>query len=212
MRISDYTGMKIGRLTVEREADKLPGNKNRRWLCTCECGKKVVVFGYNLATKHTLSCGCAKSEYYINKNTIHGQSHTRLYGIWCKIKDRCYCESCNAYKYYGARGIIMSDEWKNDFVAFYKWAMTNGYREDLSIDRIDNNGCYTPDNCRWTDVETQMNNMSTNRMITVDGITLTQRQWERRICVCRGKLWKIRNSGKSVEEYIKSKMEGKNDK
>ena len=212
MKAIDLTGRKFGRLEVIKEAPKIPGNKNRRWLCRCKCGKETIVFGHNLKSGHAKSCGCALKEYDIAKNTIHGKRYHRLYNIWCKIKERCHNPNSKAYSRYGGRGIKLCQEWDENFENFYIWACENGYNTNLTIDRIDNNQGYSPDNCRWATTKTQNNNTSQNRYFTVNEKTMTQRQWEELLGLPRGKLWKIRNSGKNVEEYIAKRLEDYHDK
>ena len=156
MKLIDLTGKKFGRLTVLRRAESI--NKRTLWLCRCECGNKVVVEAYNLKTGHTQSCGCLQREATSEANKTHGKTHSRLYRIWICMQNRCYRRSYHAYKHYGGRGITVCDEWLHNFQTFYDWAMTNGYRDDLSIDRIDTNKGYSPDNCRWTTMAEQNKN------------------------------------------------------
>ncbi len=148
----DLTGQKYGKLFVIERAE----NKENRpaWLCKCDCGNIVVVKGSNLRSGHTKSCGC----FRIEKITTHDKTHTRLYTIWHQMKERCYRESSRNYKYYGARGIRICNDWKNDFSKFYEWAMKNGYNDKLTIDRINTNGNYEPSNCRWATISEQNKN------------------------------------------------------
>ena len=97
--------------------------------------------------------------------------------IWRAMKERCYNSKCEAYHNYGGRGIIVCDEWLHNFKAFYDWSITNGYRDDLTIDRIDVNGNYEPSNCRWVTRLTQANNQRTNHLITYKGETHTMAEW-----------------------------------
>ena len=106
----------------------------------------------------------------------HGLSKTRLNRIWRRMRYRCFTETCDSFKDYGGRGITICNEW-NDFTIFYSWAINNGYRDDLSIDRIDVNGNYCPENCRWTTQSEQMNNRRNNHFITYQGKTKTISQW-----------------------------------
>ena len=110
-------------------------------------------------------------------NYKHGFGKTRLYHIWKNMKQRC--DNTNSHKYYiyGARGITVCDEWKNDFMIFYNWSMNNGYKDNLSIDRIDNEKGYNPENCRWVNNKTQANNRRNNILITYDGVTNNLKQW-----------------------------------
>lgn len=168
----DITGQKFGRLTALYKLHNCHKD-HTYWLCICECGNLTEVNSGNLRNNHTRSCGC------LNKDTItkHGKFKTRLYRIWRGMKDRCHYKTCKAYTNYGARGIIVCDEWKDDFETFYNWAMDNNYRDDLTIDRIDYNKNYTPDNCRWVDRKTQNRNMRNNRNYTIDGETKCLAEW-----------------------------------
>ena len=156
-RSIDLTGQRFGRLTVEKRAGTSQ-NGNVLWACKCDCGNITVVKGYSLKNSITRSCGCLIAESTKDRNTTHGLRKTRLYRIWANMKDRCLNSNAPGYLYYGGRGITICDEWKNDFLQFYDWAMANGYADDLSIDRIDNDKGYNPDNCRWATHSEQMRN------------------------------------------------------
>ena len=147
-RVTDLTGREFGRLTVIQRSGS---NKDGRatWLCICECGETVVKTGKLLLNGHCRSCGCGEYENRVNNVTSHRLSNTRLYNIWKAMKQRCYYPKHKDYHNYGARGIVVCDEWRDDFKAFYDWALSHGYREDLTIDRIEVDGNYEPSNCRW---------------------------------------------------------------
>lgn len=152
----DLKGKRFGRLTV---IDRLPTvNKRVMWLCKCDCGNETPVDSQNLRYGHTQSCGCIHRETLSKASTTHGNSKTRLYGIWNHMKTRCYRKSYHAFRHYGGRGIRICDEWRNNFDAFQDWAMSNGYEEHLSIDRINTDGNYSPDNCRWVTMADQNKN------------------------------------------------------
>ena len=179
----DLSGKKFGKLTVVRLDHIEKRNNGKRnyyfyhWLCQCECGNECIIIGNYLKMRATVSCGCYRKELSRKKLLKHGLCKTRLYRIWTHMKERCYKKYCKDYKNYGQRNIIMCDEWKNDFVKFYEWALNNNYKENLTIDRIDVNGNYEPDNCRWSTIEEQANNMRSNHLLTFNNKTQTMSQW-----------------------------------
>jgi len=175
-KLIDLTGQKFGKLTVLKkvESDKYG---HTRWLCQCDCGNETKVAGYHLKDKTISSCGCYQKEVKSVLHLKHGQCRTRLYGIYNGIKKRCYNKKEKNYTKYGARGIVVCDEWLDDFMNFYSWSMANGYKDNLTIDRIDVNGNYEPNNCRWTTQKTQQNNRRDNHLITYNGKTQTLSQW-----------------------------------
>lgn len=144
-------GKKYGRLTVLYETEEKQGT-NKIWMCKCDCGSVVKVNTGRLG-KTTFSCGC----YRTDKIRTHNMSNTRIYNIWILMKRRCNNPNVSGYENYGGRGIKVCDEWE-EFEPFYSWAMDNGYSDDLSIDRVDNDGDYNPSNCRWATNTEQVNN------------------------------------------------------
>lgn len=164
-RTIDMIGQRFGKLTVIESAGvhtAPSGSRSAKWRCLCDCGKEAVVFGTNLRRGHTTTCGCSQKEKE-GTHITHNKTHTRLYNIWKGMKTRCTNPNHQYYKHYGGRGIMVCDEWLHDFAAFHKWAYANGYDEtakfgQCTIDRIDVNGNYCPDNCRWADMKTQVQN------------------------------------------------------
>lgn len=176
--IKDLTGQRFGQLTVLGIEDR-PGRKTY-WICQCDCGNTKTVRSDSLQSGAIRSCGCLKrsqDKVNLTANHSHKMSGTRLYGIWVNMKGRCYNIHDARYHRYGGRGIQVCEEWKNDFSAFCSWSLENGYAEDKTIDRIDNDGDYRPDNCRWTTVKAQCNNRSTNINITIGNATKTLTEW-----------------------------------
>lgn len=203
-KFQDLTGQRFGRLVVLGIAERR--KTATRFLCKCDCGNETVVLSTNLKSGHTQSCGCWQDESRSIVHTKHGMKDTRLYGVWGKMKDRCLRENNPSYPRYGGRGITICDEWL-DFASFAEWAMVNGYDKDApygecTLDRIDNNKGYSPDNCRWVNEQVQANNRRSNKIVTYNGESHTVAEWSRILGIKLGTLTAGLWSGIPFEHYV----------
>lgn len=198
MRQKNYDGMRFGRHVVLRRDHK--DEKGYWWfLCRCDCGNEFMLRQGHVSDP--CGCGCRKG------SPIHHSTNTRLYGIWCGIKARCYNPKTDSYPNYGGRGITVCDEWIHNFIAFRDWAMANGYDEnaefgECTIERKDGNGNYEPSNCKWATQKEQSNNIRNNRRITYNGETLTIAEWAERLGVNYHTLYTRLDRGWSLDEVF----------
>ena len=167
-------GVRFGRYTV-LEYSHCVGYAHF-YKCLCDCGNISIV---RISSLKKNRYGCSKCKKYLE--TANGFSRNRIYKIWKKMLSRCYNSKEKFFYRYGKRGITVCDEWKNDFMAFYNWANNNGYKKELTIDRINNNGNYCPENCRWATRKEQANNTSRNKIIEFNGTKMTASQWSEKI-------------------------------
>lgn len=164
--LKDISGVRYGKLlVVDRVEDHISQNGRRcvMWRCLCDCGNYTEVSSNQLTSGKTKSCGCLRKEKLSKGNPKHNGSHDRLYKVYHNMINRCYNPNSNDYKYYGKRGVSICDEWTDDYLAFKKWAYASGYDDSAefgkcTIDRIDVNGNYSPNNCRWVDMNIQSQN------------------------------------------------------
>lgn len=184
MGIKDLSGKRFGYLTaIQYTGKKTKSGHNAIWLCKCDCGNYVEVNSGQLQSSGIHSCGCYVRERMSKLNYKHGGKKERLYMVWESIKRRCYDKSFPEYDNYGGRGISVCNDFM-DYAKFREWALANGYDKNAkqqmcTIDRIDVNGNYTPENCRWVSAKVQQNNRRNNRIITYKGETHTLAEWNR---------------------------------
>lgn len=199
--LKDLTGQRFGRLIV---LEYVGAKKHKRlWRCRCDCGGMKIVATAALNNGNVRSCGCLNKEVTIKRSTKHGKTGTPLYGTWKSMKSRCYNPNMNCYGRYGARGITVCDDWKNNFENFYQWSIEHGYREGLKIDRINNNEGYNPDNCRWVTHLENCNNRSTCHIIWYNGKGKTISEWARDFNVSRSVFSsRLKGVSYSIEKYL----------
>lgn len=169
-------GQRLGRLIV-LECVGVDKYHNRMWKCKCDCGGYIITTANILKRGKAQSCGCLQKEKAAMQHYRHGQYKSRLYGIWEEMKRRCKDKKCWKYQYYGGKGIAVCNTWDEDYLSFAEWALKHGYSDNLSIDRIDNNKGYSPDNCRWATKREQARNRSNNVLITYNGKTQILVEW-----------------------------------
>lgn len=192
--------MRFERLVVIGRAD---GKRSSKWHCRCDCGNEVDVYKDNLLRGRTKSCGCYHKDEAKQRHTTHGKSGTKLHGVWWGMIQRCYYDKHIDYRWYSSRGITVCDEWRKNFQAFYDWAIQNGYGDGLSIDRIDNDLGYSPDNCRFISAKEQAQNRHTNLNYTYNGETKCLKQWAEAFGIKYGTLYCRIKRGIAFEEAIK---------
>ena len=199
-------GKRFGKLLVVSPY----GTKNgaSMWLCKCDCGNTAIKKGAALKAGVGCHCGCVKNEMLRKRFQTHNLSRTRLYKIWNGMKNRCSNTNLREYKYYGGRGIKVCNEWKEDFMKFYDWAIANDYADELTIDRIDVDGDYSPSNCRWITNREQQFNKRNNVLLTHNGETKTLTEWceEKHLAyqTLRGRIYRL---GWSIDKAIETPVD-----
>ena len=203
--VIDITGQRFGNLTViENVGVNRWGEK--MWRCLCDCGNETIIRGSALRSGKQTSCGCIGRINMAQAHIKHGhckrsEKKPRLYSIYSNLKDRCINPYNKAYKNYGGRGINVCPEWMNDFQAFYDWSMANGYKPGLTIDRIDNDKGYSPNNCRWTTYKVQANNTRRNYIVNFNGCKMTLQQFTDKVsCFSSSGIKKMLEHGMTAEE------------
>lgn len=206
-RFRDLTGCNFGRLKVIRRGGDYiypNGRRRPRWECLCSCGNTTVVSANNLIKGVTTSCGCFQKENMSKLKRKHGGYADRepLFSIWCGVRKRCLSPKASNYSNYGGRGISICKEWKDNYDSFRIWSIKNGYRQGLSLDRIDNNSGYSPENCRWTTPIVQQNNRRSNINIAYNGETHTLKEWSRIIGISYSTLYQRYKYGWNIKRML----------
>lgn len=204
----DLTGKRYGRLTVVEYAGKTNNGKTL-WKCNCDCGEIAIIRSDRLKSGETKSCGCERKEKSAERMTIHGNSCKRLYKIWRGIINRTSNPKTKVYERYGARGILICEEWKKSFETFERWALENGYEDTLTIDRINSNGDYCPENCRWTDWKTQENNRRNVKKFLYNGEVKTIPELAEKADIRTETLRERINNGMEIHNAVEKPVKGK---
>lgn len=203
-RYKDISDKRFGRLIAIKVIGREEVSRCVLWECECDCGKKTIVRSSSLLSGSTKSCGCLQKDRaaeYNKNNAIHGKCETKLYKSWAHMKERCLNPNCKSYKNYGARGITICEDWL-EFENFNQWAINNGYKKGLTIDRIDNNGDYKPSNCRWVNRKKQNNNRRDNVILEFNGKKKTLAQWAEELNINYSTLHSRIYTGWSVEKAL----------
>jgi len=180
-------------------------------LCICKCGNHHTGTAHSVISGGTISCNCAKKRIH----QTHGLKKHPLYSVWANMRGRCYYDKDDSFKYYGGRGIKVCDEWLCDFKSFYDWAITNGYKKGLQIDRKNNNGNYTPENCRFVTCLTNNQNKRNVHIIEYMGLKLSVTDWASRTGISRHAILQRFKKGWSLDtvfstKNLQSNFRGKN--
>lgn len=193
--LDSLIGNKFNMLTITSYKKKGKNNCNY-FVCLCDCGKTTEIRANHLFNDNQISCGCIRTKY---KDSKVGYA---IYDTWNRMMHRCYDIKHHKYPRYGARGIVLCDEWKNDYYSFYNWSINNGFKLGLSIDRINNEGNYEPSNCRWATRKQQMNNTSRNRYLTYNNQTHTMAEWSDILNINYGTISSRLHRGKPISEVL----------
>ena len=195
-RFQDLTGQRFGKLLVQRYAGR---KKRTAWQCLCDCGNTRVVMSFNLKSGHTRSCRCILDDMTIN--VTHGKTRSPEWTAWVNMNQRCHQAAYRYYGEYGGRGITVCDDWRNSFSSFLS-DMGEKPSAAHSIDRIDNNGNYCPENCRWATRHEQARNTRRNRLLTLNGETMCLAEWVDRVGIHQKTITGRLNRGWSDERAL----------
>lgn len=203
-RVKNKAGQRFGRLVV-KEIDLTKASRKTFWICQCDCGNVVSIRSDTLGT--TKSCGCIKKEQdfknlRLENKQLHGLTKNPIYPRWRAMMQRCYNPKSERYSRYGGRGIKVCEEW-HDVKEFVRWAIDNGFSEELSIERIDIDEGYKPSNCKWIPIEDQRWNTSYNVWHEFNGLRLTTMQWARKLDIPQSEVWGYRYKNIPFTDLIK---------
>lgn len=202
--LKNITGQKFGRLTIVEDSKKRDKHGGVIWKCQCTCGEVVFIRSRSLIKGHTRSCGCFSrqraSEVTTERMTSHGKSYDPIHYIWDTMKSRCYNSKNLSYPRYGGRGIKVCDRWLNSFENFYE--DMGDPPKGMSIERIDNSGDYSPENCRWATAAEQARNRRSNRLVTLGKKTMLLIEWQEQLGVSRSTYYSRLKRGLSIEEAL----------
>ncbi len=205
MKRIDIVNQRFGKLiaTELSHVNNYPsGGRCEYWLCKCDCGNSVIVAKKNLLNGNTQSCGCARAIKNRERLTKHGGKKTKLYGVWSSMIARCYSENDLSFSYYGRRGITVCEQWRHNFENFQNWAQSAGYKDGLTIDRINVNDAYSPENCRWVNMTVQANNRSNTIYIEHNGERHTCAEWARMLNMSYDTINNRYHAGMSPEDIL----------
>lgn len=178
LKQKELQGIRFGRLVA---TEWIPGNKNKqtkgKWHCICDCGNNCYVSTTDLTSGKTRSCGCLRKETTSIRFKKYAYKDKRLYAIWLGMKSRCQDLHNSSFGNYGGRGISVCDEWKDDFIEFQTWSVKNGYSDKLTIDRVDVDKGYSPENCRWATILEQSRNKTNSKWVVIGQATRTFSEW-----------------------------------
>lgn len=206
-KFKNLEGQTFGRLTAISYFYK---NNLIYWKCKCSCGNEKDILGSHLVNNRTTSCGCLHKEIASNVNKKHGMSNTKLYDKWLSIKFRCYNPKFIEYDRYGGRGIVMCDEWKDNFMSFYNWAISNGYADGLTIERKDINGNYCPENCCWIPLKLQARNTSRTVFLEYKGTKKSMAEWAEQYNISYSAFSQRIKHGWNIEEALLTPVSSSN--
>ena len=204
----DLSGQTFGYLYVVKRCENIKGRT--AFLCRCKCGKEIKVISHSLMRGNTSSCGCLHKQQLAERNYKHGARYTRLYRIYRNMITRCYNSNILEYKNYGGRGIIVCKEWRESFVAFRTWAENNNYSDKLTIDRIDTNGNYEPNNCRWVTLKAQGFNKTNTKYFEYNGQKKCLAEWAEIFGIKKSTLYnRVYGLGWDIKKALETKVNSK---